>query len=70
MDFGTMRGKVKDGDYGEGSVAAAALYEDFKQTFDNCLIYNEEGEVTEEASRMLGLLPEAFVSSCADAMEK
>ena len=64
MDFGKMREKVKDNEYGTGTEAAAAFFQDFKRVFDNCYLYNDEGDVTEEASRMLGLLPEAFVSSC------
>lgn len=65
MDFGTMKEKVNNGDYGDGSKAAAAFYNDFKQVFDNCYLFNEEGtDVTEEASKVLGLLPEAYVAAC------
>jgi hypothetical protein len=33
--------------------------------FDNCRLYNpEDGEVVEEAARVLGLLPETYVSAC------
>jgi Bromodomain len=65
MDFGTMRKKIRQGKYGVGSKAVAALYHDFLLVFDNCFLYNsDESEVTEEASRMFGLLPEAYVSSC------
>jgi Bromodomain len=65
MDFGTMRAKVKNGEYGTGSEAAAALYKDFRQVFDNCYLYNDEGnEVTEEAIRVLGYLPETYVAAC------
>lgn len=69
MDFGTMRLKVEKGEYGEGHNATETLYKDFKQTFDNCLIYNEEGDVTEEASRILAYLPEAFAEACVAAMK-
>uniref|UniRef100_A0A7S4JAQ4 Bromo domain-containing protein n=2 Tax=Odontella aurita TaxID=265563 RepID=A0A7S4JAQ4_9STRA len=65
MDFGTMKSKVERGEYGEGSDAAAALYEDFLLVFDNCALYNEvDGEVTVEAARLLGLLPETFSTAC------
>ena len=61
MDFGTMIKKVKSGAYGKGSKAAAKLYKDFLLVFDNCLTYNEEdGEIAEEASRVLGYVPEAY----------
>jgi len=65
MDFSKMRSKVRKGEYGSGSEAAAALFQDFRLVFDNCYLYNDDGnEVTEEASRILGLLPEAFVEAC------
>jgi hypothetical protein len=65
MDFGTMRAKVEKGDYGTGSDAAAALYDDFLLVFDNCYLYNDDdSDVTEEAARILQLLPEAYVSAC------
>lgn len=64
MDFGTMATKVNSGAYGKGSKAAAKLYKDFLLVFDNCLIYNEEdGEIAEEASRVLGYVPEAYCQS-------
>lgn len=69
MDFGTMRKKVLDGAYGDSRDAMELLYKDFRQTFDNCLIYNDEGDVTEEASRILAFLPEAFAAACAAAMK-
>lgn len=66
MDFGTMLQKVKAGEYGIGSSATAALYEDFLLVFQNCKLYNAEGgDVLEEASRILGYLPEAYASACA-----
>lgn len=71
MDFGTMRKKVANGEYGNGNKAVKALYEDFKLVFDNCYLYNDEGnEVTDEASRILGLLPEAYVSACLHVLKK
>ncbi len=70
MDFGTMRKKVRQGKYGTGKKAIDAFYEDFLLVFDNCFLYNsEESEVTEEASRMFGLLPEAYVTACVNAMK-
>ena len=65
MDFGTMLKKIKSDGYGSGSKAAAKLYKDFLLVFDNCLTYNEEdGEIAEEASRILGYVPEAYVNAC------
>jgi bromodomain-containing protein 9 len=65
MDFGTMRKKLKKGKYGTGSKAVALLYQDFLLVFDNCHRYNsDDSDVTKEASRMFGLLPEAFVAAC------
>jgi bromodomain-containing protein 7/9 len=65
MDFGTMRKKIEQGKYGIGSEAAAAFHEDFLLVFDNCQLYNlEESDVTEEAARILGFLPEAYVTAC------
>ena len=72
MDFGRMKDKVEEGLYGQnGSKAAAALYYDFLLVFDNCRLYNtDDSEVTEEAARILALLPEAYVSSCMAAQKK
>lgn len=71
MDFGTMRKKVSKGSYGDGSEAASALFCDFLLVFDNCHSYNpEESEVTEEAARVLGLLPETFATSCSNITKK
>lgn len=66
-----MRKKVLDGSYGTGSEAAAALYEDFLLVFDNCDLYNpEDSEVTEEATRVLSLLPETYAYACATVSKK
>ena len=66
-----MRAKVRKGEYGTGSDAAAAFLKDFRLVFDNCFLYNEEGEeVMEEASRILSLLPEAYVEACIQAKKK
>jgi len=71
MDFGTMREKVTKGEYGTGSSAAGNFYGDFLLTFDNCRLYNsDESEVTDEAARLLALLPEAYVSSCIEALKR
>lgn len=71
MDFGKMREKVKNGEYGTGSTAAAAFYRDFRQVFDNCYLYNDEGnEVTVEATRVLGFLPETYVAACIHVAQK
>jgi bromodomain-containing protein 7 len=65
MDFGTMKEKVANGVYGTGSEAATLLYEDFLLVFDNCNLFNsDDSEVTEEAARILGHLPEAYASAC------
>jgi hypothetical protein len=66
-----MENKVKTGAYGKGSTATAKLYADFLLIFDNCLTYNEEdGEIADEAARILGYLPEAYVSSCLSVVEE
>ena len=68
MDFGTMKNKVQKGVYGDGSTAVAALYEDFLLCMENCALYNDvEGEVMEEATRLLSLLPEVYSSACVAA---
>jgi Bromodomain len=65
MDFAKMKDKLAKGVYGNGSEAASALYEDFVLVFDNCILFNsEDSEVTREASRILGHLPESFASAC------
>jgi hypothetical protein len=71
MDFGKMREKANNGEYGTGSAAAGRLYHDFLLVFDNCLLYNDEdGEVVEEAARMFGLVHEAYVGACAGAVKR
>jgi len=71
MDFGTMWSKVEKGEYGTGNEAIRAFYEDFLLTFDNCRLYNAEGgEVIDEASRILALLPEAYVSACVTVSKR
>lgn len=68
MDFGTMLQKVKLGKYGKGDKATSGFYQDFLLVFENCYLYNsDESEVTEEAARVLGYLPEAFVAACIHA---
>lgn len=69
MDFGTMLKKAKKNSYGKGTKAAAKLYNDFLLVFDNCMTYNEEdGEIAEEASRILGHVPETFVNACLSVL--
>jgi len=71
MDMSTMRDKLDAGDYGEGDKAAAKFYKDFKLMFENCAAYNDEdGEVLEEASRLLGLVPETYATHCASVLKK
>mmetsp|Transcript_3607 Transcript_3607/g.9944 ORF Transcript_3607/g.9944 Transcript_3607/m.9944 type:complete len:2529 (-) Transcript_3607:88-7674(-) len=71
MDFATMREKVTAGGYGSGSAAAAEFFKDILLIFDNCLLYNDEdGEIAEEAIRIMGLVPETFVSSCLAIAKK
>lgn len=71
MDFGAMMKKVDRKGYGRGSNAAAALYEDFMLVFDNCRLYNpEDSEVSDEAARILALLPEAFAAACIVAAKR
>ena len=71
MDFGTMREKVSSEKYGTDASAAASLYDDFLLVFENCRLYNtDDSEVTDEAARLLGHLPEAFVSSCIAASKR
>ena len=70
IDFSTMQKKIDSGEYGSGSEAAKALYEDFLLLFDNCKLYNgDDGEVTIEAGRLLGLLPEVFVRRALAALD-
>jgi hypothetical protein len=71
MDFGTMKKKISSGEYGKGSAAAAALYDDFLLVFNNCSLYNpEDSEVAEEAARILALLPETYASACTSVSKK
>ena len=71
MDFAKMLQKVESGEYGSGSTAAAALYEDFRLVFHNCNLYNdEEGEVLEEATRVFSLLPETYAAACRSTTGK
>jgi len=65
MDFSTMKSKVMKGEYGEGSSAAAKLYEDFLLVFDNCYQFNNgEGEVVEEAMSVLKAMSLTFAKVC------
>jgi len=71
MDFKTMLDKLEDGSYGKGSEALSRLYEDYLLVFDNCALYNDTGsEVSDEASRVMKLLPEVFAMALASVKEK
>ena len=71
MDFGTMQEKLEDGSYGEGSNAISNLFHDFLLVFDNCALYNDKGsEVSDEAARLMSLLPEVFANACLSVIEK
>ena len=71
MDFGTMRKKLENQDYGLGSKGMSALYHDFLLVMDNCALYNDDNdEVLEEAARMLKLLPEIYADACILVTEK
>ena len=71
MDFGTMKKKIMANEYGDGSSAASALFDDFVLVFENCHLYNpDDSEVSEEATRVLALLPEAFASACETVGKK
>ena len=53
-----MKSKAENGEYGEGSEAAAKLYEDFLLVFDNCFKFNDGvGEVVDEAKLVLKAMP-------------
>ena len=66
-----MKSKVEKGEYGEGSEAAERLYDDFLLMFENCSLYNEDdGEVTEEAARILFLVPETYATVCSSVLKK
>ncbi|KAG7355569.1 SNF2/helicase domain containing protein [Nitzschia inconspicua] len=68
----TMKVKLDQGEYGEGSEGSAKLYDDILLMFDNCRLYNDddEGDVIEEASRILALVPEIYSEACANALKK
>jgi len=71
MDFKTMLDKLEDGSYGKGSEALSRLYEDYLLVFDNCALYNDTGsEVSDEAARVMKLLPEVFAMALASVKEK
>lgn len=71
IDLSTMNSKLESGTYGEGSDAASKLYADYLLMFDNCRLYNEDdGEVTEEAARIMALVPEMYAGACAAVLKK
>ena len=96
MDLSTMRSKAEKSEYGEGSEAAAKLYEDMLLMFDNvscfliiclrvyfpctflilllyqpfqCFKFNDgHGEVVDEATHVLKVLPLIFAKACQEVM--
>ena len=71
IDLATMKTKLNNGEYGEGTKGASKLYADFLLMLDNCRLYNDDdGEVTEEAARIMALLPEIYGGSCSAALKK
>lgn len=71
IDLSTMNSKLESGAYGEGSEAASKLYADYLLMFDNCRLYNEDdGEVTEEAARIMALVPEMYAGACTAVRKK
>jgi hypothetical protein len=67
MDLGKILQKIAGGQY-NGPSAASQLFADLILMFDNCALYNEgNGEIMDEASRLLALLPEVFAEACAAA---
>mmetsp|Transcript_505 Transcript_505/g.1039 ORF Transcript_505/g.1039 Transcript_505/m.1039 type:complete len:373 (-) Transcript_505:2256-3374(-) len=71
IDLSTMNSKLESGVYGEGSDGASKLYSDYLLMFDNCRLYNEDdGEVTEEAARIMALIPEIYAGACVAVLKK
>eukprot|EP00536_Pseudo-nitzschia_multiseries_P000351 jgi/Psemu1/300001/fgenesh1_kg.5_\ len=71
IDLSTMNSKLESGVYGEGSDGASKLYSDYLLMFDNCRLYNEDdGEVTEEAARIMALIPEIYAGACVAVRKK
>lgn len=64
-----MKSKVETGEYGEGSEAAANLYEDFLLVFDNCFTFNDGGgEVVDEAKLVLRAMSLTFAKACQEVL--
>jgi len=71
IDLATMKTKLNNGDYGKGSEGASKLYADFLLMFDNSRLYNDDdGEVIEEAARVMALFPEVYGNSCSTILKK
>jgi hypothetical protein len=67
MDLGKIMLKTVSGHY-SGSNGTFQLFADLLLMFDNCALYNEgNGEIMDEASRLLALLPEVFAEACTAA---
>merc|ERR1719491_2296371 len=71
IDLATMKTKLNNGDYGKGTEGASKIYTDFLLMFDNCRLYNDDdGEVIEEAARVMALFPEIYGNSCSTILKK
>jgi len=71
IDLATMKAKLNNGDYGKGTEGASKIYADFLLMFDNCRLYNDDdGEVIEEAARVMALFPEIYGNSCSTIFKK
>lgn len=69
MDFGTMMTKVEEGRYGNSDIGR--VFEDFLLVLDNCALYNDgNDEVTNEAARLLGILPETYAKACVGILKQ
>lgn len=71
MDFGSMREKLSNDEYGRGSKCISKLYEDFLLVIDNCALYNDDNvDVLNEAARIIGILPGIFADACVTIANK
>jgi hypothetical protein len=58
IDLATMKTKLNNGEYGEGTEGASKLYADYLLMFDNCKLYNGVNTyVTILAAELMTLLP-------------
>lgn len=71
IDISTMKLKIEKSSYGDGTKAVGRFYADILLMFDNCRLYNDDdGEVTEEAARILAFVPEIYGGACAAILKK